>query len=276
MSIALSLLAAVTYGLSDFVGGVVSRRVSAWSVALTAQIAGGLLMLGIGLVQDAQLDWASTWWAVAGGFGNGVGTAFLYRGLSHGRMAVVGPISAVGTALLPISVGLVLGERPSWLVWAGVAVGLPGIWLVSREPSADESSMAGGVLDGILAGIGFGVLLTCLGQLRPEAGALPLAVNQLLAGFFVVVVATLFHAPWVPRERPAAVGIVCGILGTSATLAFTVATQQGFLSIASVVTSLYPAVTVLLASAVLKEPIHRAQAFGLGLSALAVALVASG
>lgn len=276
MTVLLALSGAVFYGLSDFVGGIASRRTSAWSVALVTSLAGAVFVLPGGLLLDGAPTRADLAWGVLAGVGNGFGTAFLYRGLAGGRMGVVAPISAVGAALVPVVVGLVGGERPAGLVWLGIVAALPGIWCVSQDPAADAPGARGGALDGVLAGLGFGVLFAALGQVPEEAGLLPLALNQVVGAMVIVALAVAVRAGWVPRERPAAYGVVCGALVASATVAFLLATQAGALTVAAVLASLYPAVTILLAAVVLKEHVHRVQGVGLALCGVAVALVAAG
>ncbi len=273
--ILLSLLAAAAYGLGDFNGGIFSRRGGAWAVSLTAQVAGTVLVLLLALVTDGSPTGADLAWSLLAGLGNGFGTAFLYRGLSSGRMGVVAPVSAVGSVLVPVVVGVTTGERPGQLVWTGILLALPAIWLVSREPT-DSVPGGSGLLDGILAGLGFGTLFAALAQIPEEAGFLPLALNQAVAGVVIVAVAVVLRHDWRPRNRYALGGVVSGALGALATGAFLVATQGGYLTVTSVVTSLYPAFTVLLAATVLREHVHRGQAVGLALCACAVALVAAG
>ncbi|QBR94246.1 DMT family transporter [Nocardioides euryhalodurans] len=280
MAVGLALLSALAYGLSDFVGGVFSKRASPWSVALVGQLAGAAVVLGLAALTDGTPTGTALGWAVVAGVGNGLGTAFLYRGLSSGRMGVVAPLSGVGAVLVPVAVGLVTGERPPTLVWVGILAALPGIWLVAREPATGDvtgaASGGSGAVDGVLAGLGFGALFATLAQVPDSAGFLPLALNQLVAAVVVVVVASLLRAPWLPREPAAAAGVLTGVLGALATGAFLVASQQGFLTVTAVLASLYPAVTVVLAATVLREHIHRAQAAGLVLCGVAVALVAAG
>ncbi|WP_300402595.1 DMT family transporter [Nocardioides sp.] len=277
MAIVLSLCAALAYGLSDFVGGVVSRRISPWTIAFMAQLGGALAILVLSLLVDGSPRGTDVGWALLAGLGNGVGTAFLYRGLSSGRMGVVAPISGVGAALVPLLVGLVTGERPGLLAWVGILAALPAIWLVAREPAPDPSTTSGsaasGVVDGVLAGLGFGLLFAALGQIPEESGLLPLALNQVVGTTIVAGLAlAMGHAFW-PRRPMAYVGMVSGILGAAATVLFLIATQTGLLTISAVITSLYPAFTVLLAAALLRERIHRDQGVGLLLCAVAVGLI---
>jgi uncharacterized membrane protein len=276
MAILLSLLAAASYGLADFSGGFASKRASAWSVALVACLTGGVLVLALSAVSGGEPTTSDLWWGAAAGVGNGFGTAFLYRGLSSGRMGVVAPVSGVGAAVIPVVVGVALGERPAALVWLGIVLALPAIWMVARDPAGLSSAAPGGVVDGSLAGLGFGLFFVALGQVSDDAGMLPLAVNQLVAGVVIVLVALTLRQPWLPRERAALGGILAGALGTCAAVLFVAATHHGYLSVAAVLTSLYPAFTVVLAASVLREHVHRAQAAGLLLCAVAVSLVAAG
>ena len=276
MAVLLALLAALSYGLSDFVGGLVSRRTSAWPVAFVGNAAALVGAVVVALVVPGDPAPADLWWGALAGLGTGTGGAFLYRGLAAGRMGVVAPVSAVGAALVPVSVGVVTGERPELLVWLGIAAAVPGIWLVSRE-SGEQGDLAAGLADGVLAGLGFGLLFAAMGQVPEEAGFWPLALAQAVGTVSVALMATLLGARWVPHARSQAWGgIVAGVLGTTAVVAFLLATQRGLLTIASVVTSLYPAVTVLLAATLLREHIHRSQAVGLVLCTVAVGLVAAG
>jgi drug/metabolite transporter (DMT)-like permease len=277
VAVLLSLCAAIAYGLSDFVGGVLSRRVSPWTVAFTSQAGGGLVALVLALVVGGDPRAVDLGWALLAGVGNGVGTAFLYRGLAAGRMGVVAPVSGVGAAVVPLVVGLATGERPGLLAWLGILVALPAIWLVAREPSAQDAPpvSAAGLVDGVLAGLGFGVLFAALAQIPEDSGFLPLALNSLVGAGVVALVATVLAQPWVPRQRSAYAGLVSGALGAAATGLFLVATQTGYLTVAAVITSLYPAFTVLLAALVLRERVHRAQAAGLALCAIAVGLIAA-
>ncbi len=285
MAVLLALVSALSYGLSDFVGGLVSRRASAWSVAVVGQASATVCTAAIALTVAGEPTRTDFAWALLAGVGSGAGTGFLYRGFSTGRMGVVAPVSAVGAAVVPVLAGTLGGERPSLLVWAGIVAALPGIWLVAAEPKDDlaqlepgtpRTSVAEGLTDGVLAGLGFGVLFAALGQVPDTAGLWPLTVAQVVSIPTVIALAIVLGAAWVPRGRPVRWAALAGPLGATATGTFLLASQQGYLSVAGVLTSLYPASTVLLAATLLREPVHRAQGVGLGLCAVAIALVASG
>ncbi|WP_341924966.1 EamA family transporter [Nocardioides psychrotolerans] len=276
MAILFSLLAAASYGLSDFVGGLVSQRVTPWAIALVSQVGGAALFLVGSLIVDGTVT-ADTWrWSALAGLGNGIGTAFLYRGLSTGRMGVVAPVSGVGAALVSVVAGLLLGERPGAVVWLGIVAAIPAIWLVARVPTGADGPTRSGLGDAVLAGLGFGTLFAALAQVPESAGLLPLAVNQLIGAVVVVGVAQALREAWLPRRPVALVGLLCGGLGATGTGLFLLATREGLLTVSAVITSLYPAFTVVLAAGLLREQVHRAQAAGLGLCAVAVVLVAVG
>ncbi len=289
MAILLALFAAVAYGVADFVGGLVSRRASAWSVAVVAQASSAVCVAAVALGTAGTPEAADFTWAAVAGIGGGIGTGFLYRGLSSGRMGVVAPVSAVGAAVVPVIAGTVGGERPSLVVWLGILLALPAIWLVASEPSDDLSRLNGernrstggggladGLVDGVLAGLGFGVMFAALGQVPDTAGLWPLTVTQAVSVPMIVLLASVVRAAWVPRGRHVRWALLAGPLVAGATGAFLLASQRGFLTITGVLASLYPAMTVLLAALVLRERIHRAQGVGLGLCAVAIVMVAAG
>lgn len=282
MTVILALGSAVAYGLSDFLGGLFSRASSVWPVAVVVQASGAAGVLLTSLLFAGDPGTAHLLWGLLSGIGSGLGTAFLYRGLATGRMSVVAPLSAVGAAVLPVFVGVVSGERPEALAWLGIACALPAIWLVSAGEG--DESVAGehvvrastGVVDGILAGLGFGFLFVALGQVPDGAGLVPAGLGMAASVLVVIALAVALRQPWVPRERGALSGVLVGVIAALATVLFQLATQSGLLTIASVLSSLYPAFTVLLAVLVLRERIRRGQGVGLAMAGAAVTLVALG
>jgi drug/metabolite transporter (DMT)-like permease len=195
---------------------------------------------------------------------------------------VVAPLSAVGAAVLPVVVGLALGERPGVLASVAMAAALPGIWLVAAGEQGSDSVVSpqspgrdSSVLDGVLAGLGFGVMFIALGRVSEGAGLWPLASAQAASVVAVAALATALGASWWP-PRGAWRAIPAGPLSTVALLCFQLAAQSGLLTVSSVLASLYPAATVLLAMALLRERVHAAQAVGLVLCGATVTLVALG
>lgn len=275
MAIVLSLVSALAYGVSDFLGGIFSKRASAWQIAVVGQSSSTVFSLMAALVVGGSPTGRDLLFGSLAGLGGGFGAAFLYRGLSTARMGVVAPISAIGSALIPVAVGLLTGDRPSPMALIGVVCAFPAIALISRVAD-DNPAHRGGVLDGVLAGAGFGMLFVFLGQIGDDAGLLPLAVSQGTSIGAVILTATVLRQAWIPRDRAAWVAVSMGPLGATAQGAFMYATHHGLLSVVSVISSLYPASTVLLAAILLRERIHGWQGVGLVFAALAVALVAAG
>jgi len=280
IAVLLALGGALSYGVSDFIGGLMSRRAALWPTALTACMGALVGTVVLALLHPGNPSGEHFAWAVMSGVGNGVGTGFLYRGMAAGRMAVAAPVSAIGSAALPVLAGIIAGERPGAIVWVGIAFAFPAIWLVASEASDAEGKAQTdgptGALDGIVAGLGFGASFAALGQIPDRAGYWPLTAAQVIA--IAAVIATCYlmgGSPW-PRTPAECVGAVSGLLASLAIWLFLLATHHGMLTVSSVVVSLYPAATVVLAITLLREHVHRAQAIGLALCAMTVALVALG
>jgi drug/metabolite transporter (DMT)-like permease len=284
ITVLLALASAAAYGASDFVGGHVSRRTPAWGVAFVVQLTSALAVLAVALVERRAPTAHDLWWGLLAGVGSGVGISFLFRGFAAGRMSVVAPLSAVGAAVIPVAVGLITGERPGLFVLGGVLAALPGIWLVSTgevapgedSPDAPRSAADSGVLDGALAGVGFSGTFIGLGQLDDDPGLWPLVGSQAMSAVTVVVLATLLGVRLFPIPRTAWRAWFGGPLGSLALVLFHAATATGLLTVAVVLTSLYPAMTILLAVLLLHEHITRTQGVGLALCGVCVALVAAG
>jgi drug/metabolite transporter (DMT)-like permease len=283
-AVLLALTSALGYGTSDFIGGVVSRRTSAWAVAFVVQAASATAFVLCAPWFASEATGVDFAWGVVAGVGSGVGISFLFRGFSAGRMSVVAPLSAVGSAVLPAMVGVALGERMGLLVLLGLVVAVPGIWLVSSgedapgEPhgTGPQSRVDRGVLDGVLAGVGFAVTFVAIDQVADGAGLWPLASMQTASAATVPVLALLMGARVFPLPRPAWRAWYAGPIGSVGGLSFYLATSQGLLTVASVLASLYPAVTILLAVVLLREHIGRAQVVGLALCGACVGLVVAG
>ncbi|WP_345711154.1 EamA family transporter, partial [Kineococcus glutinatus] len=174
-AVLLALASALAYGVSDFLGGVLSRRLHFALVGCAAQVAAvactaALLALpGTPAPRTGDLLWGA-----AAGVGSAVGSLALYRGLARGAMNVVAPLSAVGSAALPVLLGLALGERLPAAALVGVVLALPAIWLVSRSAGTGPAEAAGrGLGDGLLAGAGFALLFIGLERAGDGSGWWP-------------------------------------------------------------------------------------------------------
>ncbi len=280
IAILFALAGALAYGVSDFVGGLMSRRASLWPIALTACIGAliGSVILAVLIPGEPSAHHFA--WSALAGVGAGTGTGFLYRGMASGRMAVAAPVSAIGAAAVPVFAGVVVGERPGAIVWLGIAFAFPAIWLVASEAPEGAVTRAtkgpNGALDGIVAGLGFGLSFAGLAQVPEHAGYWPLATAEVVSVVAVIITCFVMGGnPW-PRKPAEFTGLVGGLLAATAIWLFLLATHRGMLTVSSVIVSLYPAATVVMAITLLREHVHRAQAIGLALCAATVALVALG
>ena len=274
MGILLALAAAVLYGSSDFGGGLASRRLGSLRVSVAGSaVAAMAAWVTLILVGGPGPSLRAVAWGLASGLAGGAGTLVLYRGLARGQMSVVGPLSAVGAAVVPVVAGVALGERPSLLSVAGVLVALPAIVLVAASGSV-RGKLGAGLLDGLAAGLAFGILFIGLAQAGRNAGLWPVASEQTGALLITLAIAVKTREPLRIPLRAAGLPVLAGASGLAATLAYFYATHFSMLAIAAVLVSLYPGVTVLLARTVLHERFTPAQRAGLGLCALAIAAIA--
>jgi drug/metabolite transporter (DMT)-like permease len=274
MGILLALAAALLYGSSDFGGGLASRHLGSLRVAVVGSAAATVLAWAtLAMSGGPGPSLRAVAWGLASGLAGGAGTLVLYRGLARGQMSVVGPVSAVGAAVVPVAAGVALGERPSVLAVAGVLVALPAIVLVAASGSV-RGKLGAGLLDGLAAGVAFGILFVGLAQAGRNAGLWPVACEQTGMLLLTLAVAVKTREPLRIPVRAAGLPVLVGASGMAATLAYFYATHFSMLAIAAVLVSLYPGITVLLARVLLHERFSPAQRAGLGLCALAIAAIA--
>ncbi|MGH7639616.1 MAG: EamA family transporter [Candidatus Dormibacteria bacterium] len=273
MAIVLSLLAALGYGSSDYLAGLGGRRGAASVVALLVQPFGLLAaVVGLFVLPSAPPDLGQLGWGALSGVGSGLGAVALYRGLGRGQMAVVAPVSGVLTALLPAAVGLVLGNRPGSLALLGIGLALPAVALISWKKGADSATRSG-FLEGVAAGACFALLFIALDRAGTAAGTWPLVPGQSLA--VLLIGAQALRSGNIRRDSRRVVGLAvpAGILGGIGNVLFLSATGRGMLAVVAVISSLYPAMTIVLARLMLGERWSRLQKLGLAVAAVAVALI---
>ncbi|MDQ3783824.1 MAG: DMT family transporter [Actinomycetota bacterium] len=286
MGIVLGLAAAIVYGAADFVGGLVSRRTNVLAVVLFSQLWGAVPLLAAVPFFGAAVSGEDLVWGAAAGLAGAAGVVFLYRGLSIGRMTMVAPTTAVEAATIPVVFGLTGGERPSTVALAGVALALPAVALVSSSPRGAPEEGAGngggagrmppGLAEALIAGLAFGLFFISLERTGSGSGLWPLVAARATALVSVGAIALLTRRTLRPSPGTAAGIATAGGLDALANILYLLASRHGLLSLVAVLTSLYPASTVLLARVVLRERLWRVQAGGLFLAAVGVALIALG
>jgi drug/metabolite transporter (DMT)-like permease len=245
---------------------------------------------------------AVAWGSVAGLAGMS-GALALYVGYRHAAFSVAGPLSAVGAAGFSVLAGLLLGERPTALALTGIALALPAIVGVSAstrsasgapadggpadggsapepraapEPAAARRRAELGVTYGLVAGACFALLFIGLNEAGSGSGLWPVFSGQAVALAAVICVAACTRDVRLPEARGGGLAALAGLTGAPATILYFVATHHGLLAVTAVITSLYPAVTILLARVLLGERLTAFRLGGLVLAAASVSLIAVG
>ena len=273
LGILFALASAVVYGGGDFTGGLATRRCSPFQ-ALALSAASGMLVLAAAalLVGEGFPSSAGMLWAALAGLSASVGIAALYRALATERAAGVAPTSAVVGALVPVIYAAVLDGLPALTKLAGFALAMIGIWLVTGDSRAEASISRRGLLLASLAGIGFGGYFICIGLVDAGKILTPLVIARsvaMLAGLVPIWTNRLR----LPSLRENRLALLAGLLDAAGTLLFILSKQYTRLDIAAVLSSIYPASTVLLAAVILKEKISRRQGLGVLVCLGAIAMI---
>ncbi|GAA4513629.1 DMT family transporter [Actinoallomurus oryzae] len=277
MIIALALGSAIVFGAGDFCGGAASRRGGSTGVLVLSLPAGLVLLLAVALAFGDGSSGGPLVWGVASGVAGGGALLVFYRALAQGPMSVVAPVSGLMAAVVPAVVGVAQGDRLSPMAVAGIVLCLVAICFVSIEPNRQQAR-AGlrGPLLALLAGTGFGTFFVLIQQ--GDDGTLwPLVVSKAV-GVVMVVIAALATGSRPPsRDRvTAGIALLAGTLDVLGNALYVLASRAGMLSIAGVLSSLYPASTVLLARLVYGERLRPIQRVGLVVAVAGVGLVTSG
>ena len=277
MAILLALSSSAVWGVSDYLGGVFSRRHALAGVTLVSQ-ATGFVALCVWLAATGfHVDGRAFGFGLLAGLGGGAGLALFYRALAVGTMSVVSPVAAC-SALVPFALALAGGERPSALVLAGAVVALGGAVLASAdEHRAGDASRRRGAFLAVAAAVALGFFIYFLGLGGRHGEALSALVGARVGSLALLAawaLATRAPARIDRSALPAIAGL--GILDTTANALFVLASARGYLSIVSVLGSLYPITTVFAAYVFLGERISPLQRAGVALALAGVAVVASG
>lgn len=276
LAIALGLASSVSWGLADFIGGLKTRTLPVLSVLLIAQPAGlcFAIVAAIALGGDPAPAGALVLVALGGALGL-AGLAAFYRALAGAPMGVVAPVAALGV-LIPITVGLAGGERPTGLHAAGLLVAVVGVVLASRETEEERRrATRAGLLLATFAAVAFGTFFVAV-ENAAEHEVMWTLVAARAAGLPLIAIAWLATRPAAPSGADLAPLVAVGFFDLLANLLFALATREGLLSLVSVSASLYPAVTALLAYVILGERLASGQRLGVVLALAGVAMLGAG
>jgi drug/metabolite transporter (DMT)-like permease len=314
LAVLLALAAAASYSGSDFTAGLAARGTSVIRVTVLTQVTNAVLIVPVIPFVSGQAPSArSLAWGAAAGVSGVVGTVALYLGFRHAAFSVASTVSAVASAAFSVLVGLLLGERPGVLSLAGIALALPAIAGVSAssgqatisQPSQNEGSVpdarplgapgpadtppgrpagprrsptghhAAGVIWGLIAGATIGLFFICLNRAGSATDLWPLAAAELSAVLAITCTAAVTRQLRLPDPGTRWLSVVTGITAAAGTFSYFLATHHGLLAVTAVITSLYPAGTIVLARGLLGERLTAVRMIGLCLAGVSVVLIAA-
>ena len=276
LAIALALGASLSWGLGDFVGGLKSRTLHVLTVLVLSQVVGlAAALTWVVASGDGVPGWSATAWAAAAGASGCVGIGTLYRGMAIGAMGIVAPVSAVA-AVIPFTVGIASGERPSALQVIGILFALAGVGVASREPSHKGGGRASGIGLALVAALAFGLYFVFADRAADESVPYAVATARGVSLLLALVAALIVGAALRPGRASLPALAVVGLCDVGANMLFSLATTRGFLSVVSVLAALYPVATVVLAAVVLHERVSATQRLGVAGALLGAALITAG
>ncbi|MCX4510437.1 DMT family transporter [Streptomyces sp. NBC_01619] len=288
MTALFALATSLLWGLADFGGGLLTRRVPALTVVVVSQT---IAVVVLGAIVVATGGWSETgpqlWYAVAAGVVGPVAMLSFYKALALGPMGVVSPLGSLGV-IVPVSVGLLLGERPGVLQFAGIGVAVVGVLLAGGPELRGAPVQRQAVLLTLLAAFGFGSVMALIAEASTTLTGLFLAlfvqrVTNVTVGGAALYVSVKRGGRALPedgglrtvRASLPALAFV-GLADVAANGTYAIAAQHGPVAVAAVLASLYPVVTALAARGVLKERLRAVQAAGAGLALVGTVLLATG
>ena len=285
MTILFGLLSAFSYGYADFVGALAAKKVRAVAVTAISFSIGLVIALLLSIPMGAEFSQGTIQTSIYAGVSSAIAISCLYAALALGPISIVSPLTAVISAVIPVVVDVALGQELSSFAFVAIVMILVAVVLVAFVPGdlvRLPSLMA--VIYSVGAGLGFAGIFLFLDATDPESGLAPLIVMRIVG--VVLLFAGLFAIYLRAKERflereifsPKLFGLIL-LAGTGDVLGnvfFLIATREGALAIAAVLTSLYPVGTIVLARIFLKERIAKSQTLGIALALGACALLASG
>lgn len=237
-----------------------------------------LLLCGLvytsGVSAMSQVDFL---WSMGAGFGGALALITFYRAMALGPMTVVAPITAVVNIAMPVIVGIAQGERPSALAYVGIALSPIAVALIGDVLSSKGSVVQSqAIWLSVFAGMGFGLIFVCLAQTSDDAGLWPLLAQRMTSVPTVAIVSLVAYKTLRVHKIVGYFAILSGVLDTLANSMYLTAARTGMLSLVGVITSLYPASTVILAMRIDKERIHRGQVLGVAIALCSVVAISVG
>ncbi|MFE5298417.1 EamA family transporter [Streptomyces sp. NPDC056632] len=289
MTAMFALATSLLWGLADFGGGLLTRRFPALTVVVVSQsiavVVLGTLVLATGALGEAG---PRLWYAVAAGAVGPAAMLAFYRALALGPMGVVSPLGSLGV-VVPVGVGLLLGDRPGLLQFAGIAVAVIGVVLAGGPELRGAPVQRQAVLLTLVAAFGFGAVMALISEASTSLTGLVLAlfvqrVTNVAVGGGALWLSVRRGGRVLPEDGGGVRAVVAalpalafvGLADVAANGTYALAAQRGPVTVAAVLASLYPVVTALAARGVLKERLRAVQAAGAGLALVGTVLLATG
>jgi drug/metabolite transporter (DMT)-like permease len=266
------LAASASWGAGDFSGGLATKRASVISVIAFAHAVGLVILLLLALAaRETFPPLIDLIWGGAAGLAGAFGLMAFYQALAGGRMGVAAPITAVVAALLPVLVGIVNDGLPDQIHLLGFALAILSVFLVSYSVGTTWTSNGLGLA--VIGGIGFGLFLVLINQVKADVVFWPLVAARAASTTVMLLLVFKRRLP-LPTERKLWLPmLVAGTLDAMGNAFFVLAAQAGRLDVAAILSSLYPAMTILLARLILKESLGRVQIVGIVLALVAISLI---
>lgn len=272
-TVVFGISSALIWGAGDFCGGLASRRASVVGVLIVAELSGLVLLILFGVVFGEPVPAATSLaWGIAAGLTGTIGLGALYRGLATGKASIVAPVSAVVSSILPVIFAALTINLPTPIQLVGFALALAAIILASQSASESGSSSALGYA--FVAGLGFGAFFILINQAGGEGSTFfPLAIARAISIPLLIIV-MYSRGGSLPARGVIPITVLSGVLDASGNVFFLLASTVGRLDVATILSSLYPASTVILSRIILKEQITRLQQIGVVLALAAIVLIA--
>jgi drug/metabolite transporter (DMT)-like permease len=285
LTVIIGVSSALVFGAADFLGGLAAKRISPVLATAVAAATGLVVLLLVFPIPFFQGVWSAeaVWLGALSGATGAIAIVLLYQCLAIGPMSILSPLTAVVSAIVPLTVGLVRGERLELIGYIALGIALIAVVLVGFVPEKGAvRPSTKGLLMAVGSGIAIGAFLIIIDAAPDDSGIIPLIANR--ATNSVIMFAVLGVLMLVAAQRGVAgprinwagirFALVCGVVDVVANFGLLIGVRIGELTIMSVLTALYPAGTIILAAVVLKERIAPVQYVGLVLALVAAGMLA--
>jgi drug/metabolite transporter (DMT)-like permease len=265
----LAVISSLMWGTADFFGGFVSKKLSATKVLVLSYPVGLAFLLLFAFMLPGTISQEAIIFGSLAGVVGILAMGSLYIALAIGPMGVMSPVTAAASTFVPIVAGIFFGEKLSWIAWLGISIAIISVFLVSMETSASGGKLivsGKGLVLAIISGFLIGTFLSIVGLTSQSNGMWTLVFARLTSSILVIIYFLSFKNEKFNTgfdSKILALVVISGALDATANALFVIATYDSLVSVTAVIASLYPAATVVLATAFLKEKLSFIQFIGI-------------